>query len=72
MKENRQAYLNDKQAARYIGFKAQTLRNWRHARKGPKYIKQSRSVRYSVRDLDEWMEGRKISPCEAEASEIRE
>ena len=62
MKESRQKYLNDKQAARYIGFHEQTLRNWRHHRKGPKYVKQYRSVRYSVRDLDEWMEGRKISP----------
>jgi len=71
VKESRQEYLNDKQAARYIGFHEQTLRNWRHARKGPKYVKQYRSVRYSVRDLDEWMEGRKITPSSEEAGSVR-
>jgi len=35
---------------------------WRHLCKGPKYHKLGRAVRYSMRDLEEYMDGRIVEP----------
>jgi hypothetical protein len=55
-------YVDDVRAAEIIGSKPQTLRNWRHLGKGPAYSKQSRMVRYLVRDLLDFMIERRIDP----------
>jgi len=52
--------VNDREAAKILGLAIQTLRNWRHNRKGPPYIKLGESVWYQVRDLLEYMENCKI------------
>ena len=54
--------LNDIQAAEFLGMKPQTLRNWRHQRKGPDYIKFDHSVRYREEDLRDFVEARLINP----------
>jgi hypothetical protein len=54
--------VNDKVAAKIIGLATQTLANWRHLRKGPKYIKMGRSVRYDLLDLIEFMKMHTIDP----------
>ena len=46
-----QQVLNEKQASQLLGVSVQTLRNWRHLRKGPVYIKFGRRVLYSMADL---------------------
>ena len=48
--------VDETQAAKIIGRAVQTLRNDRHLRKGPPYIKISRSVRYRVKDLFDYIE----------------
>jgi len=47
-------YLNTQQAAEYLGLKYGTLAGWRFYGTGPKYIKLGRSVRYRVKDLQEF------------------
>ena len=60
---NQLQIINEKEAAHLLSVGVQTLRNWRHLRKGPPYIKiSSRSVRYRISDLGSFMEARKIHP----------
>ena len=54
--------VDENQAAEIIGKKVQTLRNYRHIRKGPPYIKDGRSVRYFVDDLIEYLKSKRIVP----------
>ena len=52
----------EKKAAKTMGVAVQTLRNWRHLRKGPAYIKLGRSVRYRIEDLLDFIEKNRIDP----------
>ena len=54
--------LTEKPAAIYVGVSVQTFRNWRHLRKGPKYLKIGRSVRYQRCDLDAFLDQCRIDP----------
>jgi predicted DNA-binding transcriptional regulator AlpA len=48
--------LDEKEAARFLGLSIQTLRNWRHLRKGPAYLKVGgRAVRYRLEDLESFL-----------------
>ena len=57
---------NEIQAAAYLGVAVQTLRNWRHLRKGPPYVKLSPGPRgrivYLVEDLQNYLEQCRIDP----------
>ncbi len=46
---------NEVTAAEKLCVAVQTLRNWRHVRKGPAYIKIGRAIRYRVEDLENEM-----------------
>ena len=51
--------INDTVAARFIGFTARALQNWRYGGGGPKFIRvNQRCVRYRRVDLREWSEAR--------------
>jgi hypothetical protein len=52
----------EKEAAKTMCVAIQTLRNWRHLRKGPAYIKLGRSVRYRIEDLINFIERHRIDP----------
>ena len=54
--------LNEKQAAKLLNVAVQTLRNWRHKRQGPAYVKFGRAVRYQVQDIEAYIEKQKIDP----------
>ena len=54
--------INETQAAEILGRAVQTLRNDRHLRKGPAYLKLGRSVKYRVNDLVDYMEKHRIDP----------
>ncbi len=60
--ENLPKYLNEKQVSSITGRALQTLRNDRFAGHGIPYTKFSRSVRYSLTDVVQFMESRKIIP----------
>ncbi len=59
--------VSDDRAAEMIGVAVQTLRNWRHQRKGPAYLKIGRCVRYQLEDLKRFMENKRIDPENYEA-----
>jgi hypothetical protein len=54
--------VDEIQAAKILGRAVQTLRNDRHLRQGPAYIKLGRSVRYQVKDLIDYLQRNKIDP----------
>jgi hypothetical protein len=54
--------INETQAAEILGRAVQTLRNDRHLRKGPAYLKLGRSVRYRVNDLFDYIERHRVDP----------
>ena len=55
-------YLKEKEVSEMTGLALSTLRNARarHGKRLIPYIKVSRSIRYSYRDIVEFMESRKI------------
>ena len=57
--------VDEKMAAEILYVAVQTLRNWRHQRKGPPYLKISRAVRYKVEDLENFMDSNRIDPEKA-------
>ena len=66
--EQLERYVNDVEAAKILSSSPQTLRNWRHMRKGPAYSKRGRMVRYRVSDLLEYMATGRIEPERSEAA----
>jgi predicted DNA-binding transcriptional regulator AlpA len=63
--QNPDHILDDRDAARYVGLTAATLRASRLARPrcdGPPYIRMGRAVRYRVSDLDAWLDDRRVVP----------
>lgn len=48
-------YLLPKEAARYLRIKPQTLAKMRMQKRGPRYDKRGRFIRYRVADLDAWL-----------------
>ncbi len=55
------AFVNTHEAAEYLGLAEITLQIWRQNGNGPPYVKIGRAVRYSLQDLDEWVNARKVS-----------
>jgi hypothetical protein len=49
-------FLNTAQAAFYVGLAQQTLEKMRQHRKGPRYRRHGRYIRYHIADLDAWSE----------------
>lgn len=48
-------YLNESEAAQFLGMAAGTLRNWRHLGTGPEFERVRRSVRYRLQALEAWV-----------------
>lgn len=55
-------FLNDVQAAALINYSPKTLRNYRHARRGPTYHKIGKKILYRRKDLLAWVEKHRIDP----------
>ena len=54
-------YISEKEVSKITGLALPTLRNWRFKRIGISYIKAGdRSVRYSLSDVLDYMESRKV------------
>jgi predicted DNA-binding transcriptional regulator AlpA len=60
--ENLPKYLNEKEVSEITGIALPTLRNARFNRRGIPHYKVGRSVRYSLEDVVDFMESRKIIP----------
>ena len=53
-------YINESQVAEMTGISLSTLRNQRFERRGMPYHKISRSVRYKLTDVVEYMDARRV------------
>lgn len=53
---NVKKYLKEQEAADFLGLQRQTLTRWRWAGTGPKFHKVGHSVRYTIEDLEHFVE----------------
>ena len=56
--------VGEREAVVILGLSLQTVRNWRHLGRGPRYCKYGRAVRYLLADLLDWREQHRITPRE--------
>ncbi|WP_319524667.1 helix-turn-helix domain-containing protein [uncultured Desulfosarcina sp.] len=54
--------LTDREAARLLNLKVQTLRNWRFQGRGPAYHKFGAAVRYAMEDIKAYRDQSRVSP----------
>ncbi len=47
--------VNEKEAAKMLGFSVHTLQNRRYLGQPPRYVRIGRSIRYRLADLDAFM-----------------
>lgn len=57
-------FLDNDQAATFMGLKPATLEIWRSRGEGPHFFKVGRKVMYSIDDLRAWMAARRRGPLE--------
>jgi hypothetical protein len=55
-------YVTAAEASTIVGYKPQTLANWRFRGVGPAYTKRGTSIRYKVSDLLAFMNSGRIDP----------
>jgi hypothetical protein len=61
-----QALLDETRAAELLDLRVKTLRRWRWAGKGPRFVKLGSAVRYRPSDLDEFIAaGQRTSTSDA-------
>jgi hypothetical protein len=58
------ALMTPKQAARWLGSSELTLSKWRHFRRGPAYLKIGWKIRYSLTDLENFVNASRVVPSE--------
>ena len=58
-------HIGEEAATRLMGLSKFTLRNYRHLRKGPPYVRIGRAIRYRVGDILDFLDSRKITPDKA-------
>jgi excisionase family DNA binding protein len=56
MNESPTRVLTEREVADRLGLSVATLRAWRLRRKGPRYVRFGRAVRYRVEDIDRFVE----------------
>ncbi len=49
------ALLTTEEVAAVLGVAPQTLTTWRYNRKGPRFVKLPRRIRYRGQDLNRWL-----------------
>lgn len=57
--------MNDFEAAEYLGISPITLRMWRCQKRGPKYHKTGRMVRYAKQDLDSFLKNSEVQTIDS-------
>jgi excisionase family DNA binding protein len=56
MSEEQSVAMTEHEVAHRLGISAATLRAWRMKRKGPRYVRFGRAVRYLRSDIDRFVE----------------
>ena len=62
MNESQSQSLTEHEVAARLHLSVATLRAWRLKRKGPRYVRFGRAVRYLTRDLDRFIEESAVVP----------
>jgi len=57
---NQHIFIKDTKVSEITGIGVQTLRNYRHKGIGPSFIRIGRSIRYSIEDVMDYMNSRKV------------
>lgn len=71
-RSHRAEVLRPDEAADYLGVTIDMLQRWRTAGTGPAFLPWGRrTVRYRLRDLDDWLDGQCTAANTAEAAKIR-
>ena len=60
----------DTKAAEILNAAPQTLWNWRHEGRGPKYIRVEGAIRYQLSDLHAYIQERQITPWAYDGKEV--
>jgi len=60
-----ESYINEFAAAEHLKLSVHTLRGMRRDKKGPRYTKFGRAVRYRTSWLDAWAELNSVDPLAA-------
>ena len=53
-------YLTPVDVEEMLGVKQQTLAHWRSQGKGPQYIKVGKVIRYSLDELERWIQSHNV------------
>lgn len=51
--------LSEREAAKLVSVSIRTIQQWRLRGEGPPFLKIGRAVRYSVEDIERWIETRR-------------
>ena len=62
------AYISEKEAARFLSVSPRTLQAWRHQCKGPAFTRAGRAIRYRKCDLVKWLDAGTVRPTEFESN----
>lgn len=54
---------DEKFAANFLGVKQSTIQKMRHFGHGPKFIRLGRTIRYSLEDLQKYVDQRRVDPA---------
>lgn len=57
--------LSETEAAQLFGISRCTLRCWRSQRKGPRYYKAGRTVKYRAEDIDAYLVGQPVETLDS-------
>jgi hypothetical protein len=63
--------LSEADAAKHIRVKTNTLTQWRRRGQGPVFARVVGRVRYSLADLEAWMQSRRVDPAAEQAKPCR-
>ena len=61
-RETQTTALTERDASQYTGMSRPFLRQARMRGRGPAYLRVGRSIRYLIRDLDDWMAEHRVVP----------
>ena len=53
-------FLNEVEAATFLGVSVRSLQSWRLTGKGPRFCKFEKAVRYAQADLSQWASSRAV------------
>jgi len=62
--DGQQQPITEIEAATRLGLSVATMRQWRHRRKGPRFLRFGRAVRYLPSDLEEFVCRSAVEPAE--------